>query len=732
MPAFPGKATPYLQGFGNELEFSAQQDFGFVGDAITAGENPPSGTVTVMTNGSALLTMTNAAPFQVGRDEGKWIEVQGAGVGGIPLVTTILSVASSTVCTLSVAASTTVVANSAGPVIIGVAFGTDNTLAIGRMQTLVNTTNATFPGVKIEFGQSSTNAYLFQVPVLFNKPCQIEGIGGGYTSDVGDGTRVGGTRLVWCGSSSDGGTLFGAFIAFAPTGVQSLKRVALRHLWIDCAGIAQNQALIGLKLSSCQGFMIDDFYISNALAYGIYLGIGTTPTEAKDTARFSITNHCSRQLDNSWLNLPMIAPILMTTGAVLTQTPQNLTAAANTLPAGGGYAWTATTAGTPVLFHYTSTSGGSGVTINNAVIALEDVVTTPTTVNSGNVVQATPSNACAIGLSGGTAANTNLGIIQMLQISYGTTWGPAAMEFYNSDSVICEQIVMNGGNHTNDGIINRYRREGVRYNGSIVSTALAARNNVWRDGDPGGPSGGGISCMALTNAANTLMTSISGPQYIDLMQMGNGAPVVNREAVTASNTQGAAGAIANWTGNGMFRPGLLGPTATATQALTASVACPVAGCVVAVPAQGFQIGTRLRFTVILTKTAVASVNHIFNVRLTTNGANSGGTVIATITRASTNVVDTGKVTIDFVVAGPLGGSCAALATYTISRSLATATGLDSAVATSTLTASMNMTVFNSALPSSGPAFLAFEITPGAAEVLTVLDAYTECLSGGNP
>jgi hypothetical protein len=704
-------ASPFFKGSSNELYFSAQQDFGFVGDFISTGENPPSGTVTVMTSGQPTLTMTNAAPFQAGRDEGKRILVQGAGAAGAVLVSTILSVSSASVCTLANNASTTVTANSVGPVIVGASFGTDNTAAITRMTTAVNTTYAAFPSLRITFGQSATNAYGFPTTVLFNKTVCIEGIAGGYTSDVGDGTRVGGTRLAWFGTSSDGGTAFQAFFTCAPTGVQSLKRTSFRHAWIDCSPIAQNQALIGLKLSSCQGFQIEDFYISNALAQGLYLGIGTTPTEAKDTTRFTIKDLCSRQLDNSFLNVPVTTPFLMTSAVTLTQTPQSLTVAANSLPT-SGYLWTATTSGTPVLVNYTG--GGGTTTLTGCTIALEDVVLTPATVNGGNIVQATPGNACSIYMSGGSAANTCCGMMQMLQISYGTTWGPAALEFLNSDSVLILQPMMNGGNNTNDGAINRVRKPGIRMAGSIVSATLAARNNIIQDGDPGA---GGISIMGVLNTGSR-MTAPSGPHDWRAMQLGNGAPLPTIES----------GGILDWSGNGSLNPGYRVNVPVADQSIAAATATLITGSLIPVPPQGFQIGTRIRWKMQGQGGAAGTTaGHVFNIRLGTGGV-VGDASVAAFTTTTTPTAVISQVTIEIeLTIRTLGAAATATAQCNISNAGAAGTAVGF-LGTSQLTVIGTMSTFNSTTANQ---FWSASLTTAAAKTFTMQQCSVEILNPGN-
>ena len=95
-----------------------------------------------MTSGSATLT---TAPIFVVGDVGKYIRVEGAGVAGADLITTILSYTSSTQVALATSASTTVAAKSAF-------FGTNNSAAIQAAidEALVSLTTRTVyvpPGV---------------------------------------------------------------------------------------------------------------------------------------------------------------------------------------------------------------------------------------------------------------------------------------------------------------------------------------------------------------------------------------------------------------------------------------------------------------------------------------------------------------------------------------------------------------------------------------------------------
>lgn len=671
-------------------QYNAVADFGFVGDLVTVFD----GACDV---GAAPTKITSLTAAWVAGDVGKRITLSGAGVASAQYVGTITAVDSAIQVTISPNISTTGTAR-------GLSFGTDNTAAITAMTTLVNVTNATFPGVKIVFPQSTTNAYGFPTRVVFNKPVQIEGIGGGHTADTGDYTRIGGTRLAWWGTTFDGGVDFAAFFDVVPTGVQSLKRVAFRHCWLDCRNGDQNQALIGLQLLSCHAFMLEDFFIVDALAMGLVLGIGTTPTEAKDTTRFSIKDFCSRQLDNP--AGAVTAPFLMTSAVILTQTPQALTVAANTLPT-AGYLWTQTTQGGPVLVKYTG--GGGSVTLTGCTISLQMVVHTPTTVAGGNIVQAVPGNGSCITLNGGSAANTCCGVLQMVQCSHGTTWGPAAVESWNSDSVDWYKLVCNGGINTNDGAINRIRKPGIRLNGSIVSAALSSRNFTLRSSSAGA---GGLSVMGVNNAGVRLL-AMATPHYVELYELGNGEPV---PVVEGSS-------YLQWDPSGGVSIGKANAS-IADQAIAAATLTQFTGSLIAIPPQGFQIGTTFRWTICCSKTAAGAAARTITIRIGTLGTIADAVVATFVSTAGTAAVDVAYINVILTVR-TLGAAATATAQQTLMHHQAI-TGF-ALVASNVITGTM--ATFNS---TTAQQFISVAMTTGAAEVLTVQLCTAEVVVPSNP
>lgn len=668
--------------------FDAAADFGFVGDLVTVFDGSCStGAPTKITSATAAFT-TNASV-------GQRITLAGAGTSGAMYVGVITNIDSATQVTVSPSISTTVSSK-------GLGFGTDNTAAINALVSRVN--NATFPGVRVIFGQSTTNSYGFPVRAVFHQEVQIEGMGGGHTSDVGDYTRVGGTRLAWWGSSFDGGTDFGAFIEISPTGSQSLKRVSLRHCWLDCRNGDQNQALYGLKLASCHGFMIEDFFIIDALASSMWLNVASSPSEAKDTTRYSIKDFCFRQLDNP--TGAVTTPILMTSAVTMTTSGQSLTVAANTLPS-SGYIWTACNMGYPILIKYTG--GGGTTTLTGCTVSTEETVNAPATVNGGNIVQAVPGNACGMILDGGTGANTCCGVIQMGQISHGSTWGPAAMEFKNSDSNDVLQVLMNGGSNTNDGAINRIRKPGVRFNGSATNSTLAARNNVFRGGSAGV---GGVSAMGSTNAGARL-AALSGPNYWDLYQLGNGESIPNVEN----------NAYFDWSPNGGWRLGQRGSSSVADQAISAATLTLLTGSMVTVPPQGFQIGTAFKWEIIGTGGAVGIAANTITVRLGTAGTTADAAIATFTTTAGTAAASEFKITI--------------LLTVRTIGAAATASGeciINNSAASGFINATVNvlagtMASFNT---TTAQQFMHVDLTTGATKTATIKQVIASVLNPANP
>jgi hypothetical protein len=677
--------------------YDAVADFGFVGDLYTT-----LGTTAV--TGSVMTDSTN--PFTPA-DVGKRVAIPKAGAGSSPnqamLITTILSYNNAGSVNLTTGATNNVTAAS-------VHYGTDNSAAEALMVSTIN--GQVWSGATVKFGRSSTNRYGFQTLWAFNKTVQLEGIGGGHTADSGVWQTIGGTCLVWWGSSSDGGTAFSAGITFVPTGAQNLKRVAIRHLWMDCNNNGQNQLLYAVKLVSCAGHMLEDFYVMDTLAQAIWMDIGSTPTEAKDCTRFSHRDLCFRQLDNT--AGATTTPTTTTTAQTWTTAgTQTLTlAAANNLRT-AGYVWVESNLGYPVLVRYTG--GGGTTTLTGCSVSAEDTVNAPASYSGAFVVEASPGNGGAYKLNGAVGADTCCGIIEVVQLSHGTTWGPAGMEFLNSDSVTTRNVFINGGNNTTESGGNRQRKPGIRFNGSNTNTGLAARNNVVYDTDPAGSSsGGGISVMGVNNAGTALLAP-AGPIKIINQNMANGAPVPIVEA----------GGQLVWTGNGLLNPGEH-PAATTTVTTVTSASSAIIARI-PIPAQGLQIGMTVRCKWAMTKTAAGTAARLTGVKLGTAGTTADATVNS-VSRTPTAAVDGGTEEMTFSVIGPLGASCTSVMVSSLVKGAASAGFSNAALVTSV--GQGTPVTFNSA---GGQTWLSFFMTTGTSEVVTIIPpVIVEVLKGASP
>jgi hypothetical protein len=604
-------------------EYNAEADFGFVGDHRVLFDGA--------SNSGSPTKITSATIAFVAGDLGKRITLAEAGTSGAMYAGTITNIDSGTQVTVS----PNIVSTVSGK---GIQVGTDNTTAINNFVTFVNTTSAAFPGVKLMFGQSPTNSWGWPVRAVFNKPVYFEGVGGNYNVDAGDYTRTGGTNLAWWGTSEDGGTDFGAWITFDVAGgaTQPIVAPSLRRLWLDARNGDQNQALCCVKFAGCVNPILEDVFVIDCKIGVLCESTATVlnPTSAQGVLRPKFVNVHGRMLET--FTNAILTPITTSSVITLSNTGQNITVSAATMPASqyGQYAWIATNIGNPCLVKYT----GGGTTTLNVKCSVPDAGYSYATVSGGNVVSAAPNNGPMYSLSGDANSNTNCGLILLGQLSYGSNWGPALMDFRNSDSMNIQDLYMNGGSNTNDGAINRIRRPGMRFAGHNVSAGFACRNITVQGGDPGSLNGGGISNMALLNTGAKLLAP-AGPNYAYQIQLGNGAPAPTIEL----------GGSLDWTANGGApEPGLRNIN-NAAQTFTASTLTQITGSVMLLPQQAFQIGTVFRWKVPIAKTAVGTAGRLLQIRIGTAGTIADPVVQSWAAGTATTAVDQGWMDVTYVI-----------------------------------------------------------------------------------
>lgn len=677
------------------------------------------------TGGTSVITSATAS--FTAADIGKRIVLTGAGAGASPntamYVGSITSLNSSSSVNVSPATTTTVSAK-------GLQIHTDDLTAWTNLINDIN--NSPYPGAVVQmeaaqinaFGtsgftnRSGVSAFLPQI----TKQVRFEGIAGGHNADIGDYTKAGGSCIAYVGTTVDSGVPFGALMTIAPSvGIanQALKQVTVSHFWLDCRNGDGAAALKGFRMLSCHGPILEDLFVMDAGAIAYHFGVvgpglavpnAGSLGEAKDFTRGTMKNISARLIDPPAIGVTT-TPTTTTSAITLSAVGQSLVlAAANGLTT-SGYVWVMTTLGIPVLVNYTG--GGGTTTLTGCTVDATDAAAAAyTTVSGSFVVQAFPGNACAMMMDGDATANTCLHHIDTFVVSHGTTWGPAAMEYRDCDSMDVQNPVINGGNNTNDGAINRIRKPGVRLNGHSVST-LHARNNVFRGGTAGV---GGCSQMGVSNTGALLNPQAQANHWYDY-QLANGEslPTVEGNSFFLWNPNGAMGLP-------------LAPAAVAVvdQAIAAATLTLITGSVLAVPPQGFQIGTCLRWVIEGTSAAVGTAANTINVRLGTTGTSADAVVAAFTTGVGNATAAPFRIEIGLTIR-TLGAAATAISYCVIASGLlGVADGL---IAQLSNMIQGVMSTFNTTTIQQ---FFSVSITTGASKTLTVQRCLCEVVKPANP
>jgi hypothetical protein len=677
--------------------YDVTRDFGIVGDHRGVFDGACST--------AANTKITSATIAFVAGDVGKRITLNGAGASSAMYVGTISAVDSSTQVTVSPTITTTVSGQ-------GIQVSTDNTAG---WTSLVSTINAlAYPGVIVTFPRSVTNRFGLPIGLLFNKPVTLQGQGGHASTDFGDYSTAGGTCIAWNAPNNGISTWEGAikFVPISGANAQPIIGVGIRDLWMDCYNGGQNAPLYGIQLYDCVGFDIRNLYIIDAIAAGIEQNILEPIGGTANTSRGMISNYKCRALENQ--AKPTVATLTPTTTTNALTLSNGATSTITLTAANGlsttGYAWVMTEAGYPVLVNYTG--GGGTTSLTGCTVSPQDSLGTPKTLVGSNIVQAVAANGACIKLDGSTTGNSNLSLLQMLHFSHGTTWGPSAVDIRNCDSTEWQLLVINGGNATNDGAVNRIRKPGVRLAGSETAS-LASRNNVFRDGDPGV---GGVSSMAL-RGGGVKMVGPAGPNYWWDYQLANAAPQPIIEL----------GSYFDWTANGGTTLGLRNMSDAAGSAYTVGTATVIPGSLVLMGLQTIQVGTTFRWRFQVAKTAAGTAARTTNIRIGTTGTVSDA-VVQAFSMTGTAVADSGMIEVIYRVTAAGSASSTGVGTMTLSHGLqGTATGLNNTLGIPVVIGTP--TVFTS--PSGVPWYISLSMTTGTAEVITTSLCTAELIRVGS-
>lgn len=168
-----------------------------------------------------------------------------------------------------------------------------------------------------------------------------------------------------------------------------------------------------------------------------------------------------------------------------------------------------------------------------------------------------------------------------------------------------------------------------------------------------------------TTPAITLSTSVTG------IIKGNGtsisAATAGTDYITPTGTETLTNKIVN-------NQSLLNNYSTSDQTIGAATTALLTGSTLTIPSGKLQIGTVLKFTISVSKTAAGTAANIFLVKIGTTGTTSDATILTFTTGTGTAAVDVGTIDIFITIRGPLSSSCIAQGNFRLTHNLSS-TGL---------------------------------------------------------
>lgn len=154
------------------------------------------------------------------------------------------------------------------------------------------------------------------------------------------------------------------------------------------------------------------------------------------------------------------------------------------------------------------------------------------------------------------------------------------------------------------------------------------------------------------------------------------------------------------------------------QAIAATTRTYIAGSNITVPADGFRIGTIIKWRITMTKTAAGSAASTFDIAFGTNGTTADTARVSFTKLAGTAVVDEALVEIEMVVRGPITATGVVSGHFKLSHNLnATGHATISNVNVHTISAGFDLTVAST--------IVGICITTGASDAITIEQVITE-------
>jgi hypothetical protein len=160
---------------------------------------------------------------------------------------------------------------------------------------------------------------------------------------------------------------------------------------------------------------------------------------------------------------------------------------------------------------------------------------------------------------------------------------------------------------------------------------------------------------------------------------------------------------------------------TVAQTPAASTRTYVAGSKNGGIAASLNVGTLLRWTLYVTKTAAGTAASTYDICFGMNGTTADVARCSFTKPAGTAVVDTAKIVIECFIRGPISASGVAVGTFGLTHNL-TSTGH------ATVPAVTLVTVSNAFNMASTHLFAGLCVTPGASDALTIQQVFVEVWS----
>lgn len=156
---------------------------------------------------------------------------------------------------------------------------------------------------------------------------------------------------------------------------------------------------------------------------------------------------------------------------------------------------------------------------------------------------------------------------------------------------------------------------------------------------------------------------------------------------------------------------------TTSQAPVAATRTYITGSNIAIPAGALQVGTLLRWTFTMTKTAAGTAASTFDIAFGTAGTTADTARVSFTKPAGTAAGDEGRVVIEAICRGPVGAAGVVVGHFCLTHNLS-ATG-------HAVIPCVDVTIISSAFDVTTPTNVGVCITSGASDAITIQSCIAE-------